>query len=74
MFSLSTYPFFFKGWNRKHTFDLFWPYCHVTECLPSLPPSLPFRKKLIKLQTVAFVINMACFHDIFALADQKISE
>lgn len=70
MFSLPTYPFFFKGWNRKHTFDLSWPYCHVTECLPSPP----FRKKLIKLQTVAFVINMACFHDIFALADQKISE
>lgn len=74
MFSIPTNPFFFKGWNRKHTFDLSWPYCHVTECLPSLPPSLPFRKKLIKLQTVAFVINMACFHDIFALADQKISE
>lgn len=74
MFYLPTYPFFSKGGiGNIHLI-----YLGLIVMLQNVyPPSFPppsFRKKLIKLQTVAFVINMACFHDIFALADQKISE
>lgn len=74
MFYLPTYPFFSKGGiGNIHLI-----YLGLIVMLQNVyPPSFPppsFRKKLIKLQTVAFVINMACFHDIFALDDQKISE